>query len=1111
MDAQTCEAITEGLRSHELTSRVDSFSKLKIIAEYIGPERTRTELLRYLLEFSDDEDVILLEIINQLSTFSSYLGGPQYLQFTFDIFETYMLHDDPQVRTRATEVFLSFFPQLDAIQIVRYLLPVIRHLVLSEWYLGRLSASILLPHIYPLCSKSLQNELCAIFSALALDEHPTVRKSICQQFGLFATLCLHDPKLARVLYHLVIHASKDIHDAVRMAAVDSCIVVCDVLRHYNAQYKALTVIFSLATDVSWRVRYIVARRYPLILASLDTATFTGDETAEYFAKLLVDHESEVRTAAAGVFGRVCCLLGPDKTARYLVPLLKTCAEDLHDPVRIAFSHDFLHACNTLPQFIVNETILPLFQQLLSDTRSEVKLNLMSSIHFIKPHVTEESFLKTLLPSIIELSQHTNWRIRVNVTMQYVILAHQLSPETFLNRLLPIALCQLCDPVASVRYGAISNFFKFTIVYGINWCRQHLLPRLQALAEHQSFTHRLSAALAITGLLQIFPLTVIYQEIYPIISNLLNDRVTNIQLLSLRSVALILSRLLQFTPHEHVWLQQDQLFSFSEMNPDPKSASEPIGGHSTLILQVLLHNIKQRAFWEQEQLMFPVSVGNSISLVPSNYVEPPPSPPTNPANPTDAPTMSGLPDPNMITPGPTPIKGENFTAPVLGQQSSLFNGNNNNIDTMKHLGGLKYVHNSRPEHQQPLQIPSLSTYIRQTKALFYKNSHNINFPYSSLFSTYHDSDNLLGNGYTGPDTQYDTFSDLVALLNSPDFDLDYQDPQLPVSLSDKNSDLVQPPVPLPPPIVTANDRAFNGYLQLNERDIVSTVQDPALSFRDYTKIINLFLKKNANNTQILTRVLNDASNYSYQRHEPEYPENVSQQVFQYQANCAAQTLPFHLLASILTPTPGASGTNIPAPGTQSSAQQQAPPKNGSELYVFLLLKRLREDYRRIARESINVVLQKLRDHNAIGINRRAAIDDPESDEGQAAQMFLEEEATLINELNYLKNIITAQHQQASRQEGYLFHITPVIYQLQQSKHVLMSALKIEDEKVRIEPIMMKFCSQLFDDLERFRVRKIRGGNELVVFANETLLLIQQLGQQVLDEEPKLSDSPSSNSK
>jgi len=115
------------------------------------------------------------------------------------------------------------------------------------------------------------------------------------------------------------------------------------------------------------------------------------------------------------------------------------------------------------------------------------------------------------------------------------------------------------------------------------------------------------------------------------------------------------------------------------------------------------------------------------------------------------------------------------------------------------------------------------------------------------------------------------------------------------------------------------------------------------------------------------------------------------------------------------------------------------------------------------------------------------------------------------LNYLKNIITAQHQQASRQEGYLFHITPVIYQLQQSKHVLMSALKIEDEKVRTEPIMMKFCSQLVDDLERFRVRKIRGGNELVVFANETLLLIQQLGQQVLDEEPKLSDSPSSNSK
>lgn len=64
-----------------LQLRLNSIKKLSTIALALGVERTRNELIPFLTETIYDEDEVLLALAEQLGTFTSLVGGPEYVQY----------------------------------------------------------------------------------------------------------------------------------------------------------------------------------------------------------------------------------------------------------------------------------------------------------------------------------------------------------------------------------------------------------------------------------------------------------------------------------------------------------------------------------------------------------------------------------------------------------------------------------------------------------------------------------------------------------------------------------------------------------------------------------------------------------------------------------------------------------------------------------------------------------------------------------------------------------------------------------------------------------------------------------------------------------------------
>jgi len=73
--------LIDELKSDEQKKRISSVRSLTTIAIALGQERTRNELLPYILDLMDDEEEVLLALAETLGVFIDYVGGPAHAMY----------------------------------------------------------------------------------------------------------------------------------------------------------------------------------------------------------------------------------------------------------------------------------------------------------------------------------------------------------------------------------------------------------------------------------------------------------------------------------------------------------------------------------------------------------------------------------------------------------------------------------------------------------------------------------------------------------------------------------------------------------------------------------------------------------------------------------------------------------------------------------------------------------------------------------------------------------------------------------------------------------------------------------------------------------------------
>lgn len=114
------------LKSEEPMRRLNSITRLSTIALTLGEERTRSELIPFLAESTDDEDEVLLAQAEQLGNFVPFVGGPQYGHLLLPLLENLSTVEETVVRDKAVESLCKVGAQLPEASLCEHFVPLLR-------------------------------------------------------------------------------------------------------------------------------------------------------------------------------------------------------------------------------------------------------------------------------------------------------------------------------------------------------------------------------------------------------------------------------------------------------------------------------------------------------------------------------------------------------------------------------------------------------------------------------------------------------------------------------------------------------------------------------------------------------------------------------------------------------------------------------------------------------------------------------------------------------------------------------------------------------------------------------------------------------------------------
>jgi len=490
------------LKSDDVHLRLQSIRKLSTIALALGPQRTRDELIVFLQDQLDDEDEVLLVLAEELGSFAQYVGGPEYAHVIMGPLENLAAVEETLVREQAAASIAAISTLLSPASLQQHFLPLLRRLSQGDWFTSRTSACALYAPAYPVATEEGKKEMRRLFGELCMDDTPMVRRAAAKALGPFAqAIIAAHPESPSILVNEVIPLYKrlasDDQDSVRLLTIPDLIAISEGLNP-KTQVKELVGAELAASwsDKSWRVKYMLAERF-VELAKAVGQDIVREDLVQAFVQLLGDAEAEVKTAAAGQIPGFAELIDRDVILARIIPCVQTLSTDQSQHVRAALSKQISGLAPLLGMPATEEYLLPIFLRLLKDEFSEVRLHLISELEVVNKVIGIEKLSQALLPAIMELAEDKQWRVRQAIIEYIPLLATQLGVEFFDEKLGNLCMSWLGDTVFSIREAATINLKRLTEVFGVEWARSTIIPKVLAMGSHPNYLYRMTTVFAIT--------------------------------------------------------------------------------------------------------------------------------------------------------------------------------------------------------------------------------------------------------------------------------------------------------------------------------------------------------------------------------------------------------------------------------------------------------------------------------------------------------------------------------------------------------------------------------------------------------------------------------------
>ncbi|CDF34104.1 unnamed protein product [Chondrus crispus] len=548
--------LLDELKNEDLELRLNATRRIKTIAEALGPERTRGELLPFLADSIDDEDEILLALATEFGDFIEEVGGSPHAYVLVEPLETLATVEETLVREKAVESLhalsatIADLSDTDSRTLhVDHMFPLLQRLASGDWFTSRVSACSLLPDIYrriPADEVNARTEVLNLFKSLAEDETPMVRRTAAVEIGRVAqSLNNLDPTSIRnALVPVFADLVEDDQDSVRIVAVQNAATFAGVVMKQktgDGANRVIELVLGFTTDKSWRVRYVAADELNALCDALGSEP-TKKDLLPAFVKLLTDSEPEVRTAAANkvtaVAQRIIELLPSE-----IVPVVEEMVSDASQHVRSALASNIMGLAPNLATSEAVNTLVDVVMALLKDEVPEVRLNVISRLEKVSFIMSSEKLSRELLPAVVDLAEDKNWRVRLATMHHIPLLASQLGRDFFEEnaKLGDLCISWLGDCVYSVREAAIANLKAVTEVFGIGWAKDHIVPQVLGMYDmSNNYLLRVTSLHAIGVLAEVVGSETVEELFLPIITErAYRDPVPNVRFCSAKTLNLVI--------------------------------------------------------------------------------------------------------------------------------------------------------------------------------------------------------------------------------------------------------------------------------------------------------------------------------------------------------------------------------------------------------------------------------------------------------------------------------------------------------------------------------------------------------------------------------------------
>lgn len=542
-DVDPLKLLQEDCRDDDYEQVITSINRLATVATALGPARTRSELIPFLMEFTDqDNDEAQTAIGRQLGDFTDLVGGPPHAVILLPILEKLAAEEELVVRDTAVQSLAKLTPLLPKAEVAAKIVPAIRRLANGDWFTTRVSACGLFAAAYPHVTDQLQTELRSMFCNLCNDDTPMVRKAAYVNLGSFASLIQKNFFRSDIYPILKLLAADDM-DSMRFYTIDCCADLGKKLEPAEYIQLLLPLLEGLQDDQSWRVRQQLAKQMAKLCEGVD-ADVASKRVLPIYAKLLRDKEAEVRAAACKSLPGVCAAVkNANALQDQISPPFDALATDAVQNVRVAFSASLVDVCPFFPKEAAAKLLIPLIQQLTKDEFHTVRNNIISRIDVLADSIGAVGVTNGILPNLLELAKDPKWRVRKTVVDKMGMLSKCLGVKVFEKKLQPVVIASLSDHVYAIRERACVQIGLIVDEFGGRWAAEKFFtPAFAIYDKTTNYLHRMTCLQIIMNCAAKCPADVIDKSLLPLVIMSATDDVANVRIACAKTMAIVIPKL-----------------------------------------------------------------------------------------------------------------------------------------------------------------------------------------------------------------------------------------------------------------------------------------------------------------------------------------------------------------------------------------------------------------------------------------------------------------------------------------------------------------------------------------------------------------------------------------